>query len=68
MGIWNYDWEPYEIHTADGYTITVMHITKKLAGDTPATLNPLLMVPAMGSNPDSWIISEFANDPPTNPV
>ena len=26
-GIWEYDWEPVEVVTDDGYTITLMHVT-----------------------------------------
>jgi len=56
MGIYGYDWDPYNITTEDGYTLTLMNVTKKTSAQTAdASLNPLLMVPAMGSSPDAWL-------------
>ena len=69
MGVYGYDWEPYEITTDDGYTLTLMNVTKKRsAHKANAPLNPLLMVPAMGSNPDSWLSVAIYNDPPDNAI
>ena len=27
--MWGYDWEPHEVVTDDGYTLTLMHVTKQ---------------------------------------
>ena len=29
MNAFEYDWTPYEVKTEDGYTLTVMNVTKK---------------------------------------
>ena len=29
MGIYQYDWEPFEVTTDDGYILTLMHVTNK---------------------------------------
>lgn len=69
MGIYDYDWDPYEIKTEDGYTLTLMNITKKRsAAVADAPLNPLLMVPAMGSNPDTWFGAFINNAVPDNAI
>jgi len=60
MGIYDYDWEPYQITTEDGYTLTLMNVTKKTSAErVTASLNPLLMVPAMGCDPAFWLQSSL---------
>ena len=72
-GIWEYDWEPVEVVTDDGYTITLMHVTKKSGilnkgGKVDKNMAPLLVVPPMGSTPDTWLSAYLYNSPPTNPM
>ena len=57
MGVYGYDWEPFKIITDDGYTLTLMHVTNRLGQESSVdpSLNPILYVPALGSNPDTWL-------------
>jgi hypothetical protein len=70
MGTYQYDWEPFEVTTDDGYTLTIMHITNKRGGESSVdpALNPILIVPAMGSTPDTWTSVFVYNDPPDNAI
>ena len=57
MGVYGYDWEPFKIITDDGYTLTLMHVTNRLGQESSVdpSLNPILYVSALGSNPDTWL-------------
>jgi len=30
MAVYNYEWEPFEVHTDDGFTLTLMHVKNKV--------------------------------------
>ena len=68
MAVYNYEWEPFEVHTDDGFTLTLMHVKNKIGQESSVNpdLNPMLFVPAMGSNPDTWLSAFIYNDPPDN--
>lgn len=58
IGVWGYDWEPVEVVTDDGYTLTLMHVTQKsgwFSGKPDPKLAPILVQPPMGSSPHSWL-------------
>ena len=71
IGIWGYDWEPHKVVTDDGYTLTLMHVTKKSGPfhkKPDTSMAPILVVSPMGSNPHSWLAAGLSNSPPTNPM
>ena len=70
MGVYGYDWEPFKITTEDGYVLTLMHITNRTGqkSSVDPNLNPILYVPAMGSNPDTWLSAGIYTDPPQNAI
>jgi hypothetical protein len=77
MGIYGYGWEPIKVHTDDGYTLTMMHVTGKnsYAEDgtvttTPGnnTHGPILIQSSMGTSPDQWLDYYFMADPTKNAV
>lgn len=39
---WNVEWEPIEIKTKDGWTLTMFHITSTPERQGPATRNPVI--------------------------
>ena len=52
MGMWGYDWEPFEVVTSDGYTLTLMHVTKEsgpMKKSVDKSLDPVMIVSPMGS-------------------
>jgi len=56
MGVWYYDWAPYEITTEDGYTITLMNVTKKHSDwRVKAKKNPVLVQPIPGLGADTYL-------------
>ena len=50
MGIYNYKWEPIEVTTEDGYTLTMMRVLGKreLEMDHPSSKGPILIQPELG--------------------
>lgn len=71
MGIWEYDWEPHQVVTDDGYTLTLMHVTKKsgpFQKKVDTKMAPMLVQPPMGSSPDAWLGAYLALSPPTTPM
>lgn len=71
MGIWEYDWEPFEIVTNDGYTLTLMHVTKKSGpfhSGPNKDMAPIVVMPPMGSSPHSWLEAYLYPSPPDNPM
>ena len=53
MGLYGYDWQPHEITTEDGYTVTLMNVTsKERSRKTNADGMPLLVMPMAGIAPD----------------
>ena len=62
MGIYGYEWEAHEVVTDDGYTLTLMHVTKEsgaFAKKVDPKLSPILVQPPMGSNPHGWLDVNF---------
>ena len=71
IGVWGYDWEAHEVVTADGYTLTLMHVTKKsgiLEDDVNKNLPPVLVQPPMGSSPHSWLEIDLMPTPVQTPM
>ena len=71
MGIWEYDWEPFEVVTDDGYTLTLMHVTKKsgwFQKPVDEKLAPVLVQPPMGSSPHSWLEIDLTPYPAETPM
>ena len=62
MGVFGYDWEPYEVVTDDGYILVLMHVTKKrgiLHGGPDEDLSPVLVSTPLGATPHSWLWANF---------
>ena len=72
IGIYNYTWEPIDVHTDDGYTLTMFHVTGKNSLDDQgnettvqieSTNGPILIQPSMGLESFDWIMDYFYTDP-----
>lgn len=60
LNLFRYDWMPYEVKTEDGYTLTLMNITKKhSAWRVKAKLNPIIVQGIPGMQPDYAIESNM---------
>ena len=53
LNLYRYDWKPYEVKTEDGYTLTIMNVTKKHSDwRVTAKLNPIIVQGIPGIQPD----------------
>ena len=54
---WGFEWEPYEMETEDGWTVTMFRITKADGKDTRGGNGkpPVLMMHGAGMAAHSWL-------------
>ena len=56
LNLYRYDWKPYEVKTEDGYTLTIMNVTKKHSNwRIKADLNPVIVQGALGLQADKLV-------------
>jgi hypothetical protein len=72
MGIYGFGWEPIKVHTEDGFTLTMMHVTGKYYQDendewilkpNEGENGPLLVQSSLGTAPDMWLLYYFFGNP-----
>ncbi len=55
---WGYTWEPIKLHTEDGYTLTMFHITGTVDnGPIDITKNAVILQHGMGGSANGWIVN-----------
>ena len=47
---WGFTWEPIKVHTDDGYTCTMFHITGTVDGGSQVTKNAVILQHGMGGS------------------
>ena len=66
MGIWSYEWEPHQVTTEDGYTLTLMRVTRgdKWVFDQYEDdgYNPVLSLGDWGEDPAHMLYEAFTNN------
>ena len=59
MKYWGYTWEPIEVKTDDGWTLTTFRVTGKNgeeeAPERDESLNPVLMMHGQGCDATTWV-------------
>jgi len=70
MAFYGYTWEPVDLHTPDGYTVTMFHVTGKVGETEPVARSrgPMLIQHPMGNDAANWLYFYMFVDPASNAI